>query len=89
MLDGILLEKAGIPAVSIVTDEFIPAGHEMASDWGLPQYKFLDMPHPIANLNEAELDQRADEILEGVIDLIKNGQPATADDSEAVAVPAR
>ena len=89
MLDGILLEKAGIPAVSIVTDEFVPAGHEMASDWGLPDYQFLDMPHPIANLTEDELDQRADAILDGVIDLLKNGQPAAADDSEAVAVPAR
>ena len=56
MLDGILLEKAGIPAVSIVTDPFVETGREMATDWGVPEYRFLSIPHPIANLTEAEMD---------------------------------
>ena len=62
MLDGILFEKAGLPAASIVTDEFIDTGSAMAKTWGLPDYQFLSMPHPTANLTEEELDQRAREI---------------------------
>ncbi len=90
MLDGILLEKAGVPAVSIVTDAFVSTGKEMAADWGVPEYRFLDMPHPIANLTEAELNERADAVLDQVIDLLKTGQTAGADGAqEAVAVPAR
>ena len=50
MLDGILLEKAGVPSASIVTDVFEVTGRAMAEQWGLPYYKFLAMPHPIANL---------------------------------------
>ncbi|MEE8396277.1 MAG: hypothetical protein V3S29_09500 [bacterium] len=74
MLDGILLEKAGIPAVSIITEPFRETGAEMAGDWGVPQYRFLEMPHPIANLTEAELDARADELVERVEWLVKVGQ---------------
>ena len=57
MLDGILLEKTGIPSASIVTDVFERTGRAMAEQWGLPRYKFLAMPHPIANLTGAQLDQ--------------------------------
>ena len=59
MLDGIVFEKVGIPAASIVTDVFEATGRAMAQSWGVPEYRFLAMPHPIANLTEAELDQRA------------------------------
>jgi len=74
VLDGILLEKAGIPAVSIVTTPFRLTGAEMAKNWGVPDYRFLDIPHPIANLTEAELDRRAESIIEDVIRLLKEGQ---------------
>ena len=66
MLDGILLEKAGIPAVSIVTEPFRVTGEEMAKNWGEPDYRFLDMPHPIANLTEQELDQRVNDLIDAV-----------------------
>jgi hypothetical protein len=74
VLDGILLEKAGIPAVSIVTQPFRITGAEMAKNWGVPDYRFLDIPHPIANLTEAELNNRVESILDDVIKLFKEGQ---------------
>ena len=74
MLDGILLEKSGIPAASIVTDFFSETGQAMAEAWGLPSYKFLTMPHPIANLTEDELDQRAQNIAPKIVHLLLNGQ---------------
>jgi hypothetical protein len=74
VLDGILFEKNGIPAASIVTDVFQATGRAMAQSWGLPEYKFLAMPHPIANLSEAQLDQRAREIAPQVVKLILEGQ---------------
>ena len=74
MLDGILFEKNGVPAASIVTDVFQATGRAMAQSWGLPAYKFLAMPHPSANLSEAQLDQRAREIAPQVVKLILEGQ---------------
>lgn len=74
MLDGILFEKVGIPAASIVTDVFEGTGHAMAQSWGVPEYKFLSLPHPIANLTEAQLEQRAREIAPAVAKLLLEGQ---------------
>ena len=74
MLDGILLEKAGVPSASIVTDVFEITGRAMAEQWGVPYYRFLAMPHPIANLTEAELDQRARAIAPEVVKLLLHGQ---------------
>ena len=39
MLDGILFEKVGLPAASIITDVFEATGHAMAQSWGVPEYK--------------------------------------------------
>ena len=74
MLDGIVLEKAAVPAASIVTDVFERTARAMAVQWGVPSYKFLMMPHPIANLTEAELDQRAREMAPAVAKLLLEGQ---------------
>ena len=63
-----------MPAASIVTDVFQATGHAMAQAWGVPEYKFLAMPHPIANLTEAQLDQRAREIAPEIVKLLLQGQ---------------
>jgi len=74
VLDGILFEKVGLPAASIVTDVFEATGRAMAESWGVPDYRFLAMPHPIANLSEAQLDQRARAIAPEVVKLLLQGQ---------------
>jgi hypothetical protein len=74
VLDGILFEKNGLPAASIVTDVFESTGRAMAEAWGVPTYRFLSMPHPIANLTDAQLHQRAREIVPEVVKLLLHGQ---------------
>ena len=46
----------------------------MAKNWGVPDFRFLDIPHPIANLTETDLDNRAETIIVDVIKLLKEGQ---------------
>jgi hypothetical protein len=48
----------------------------MARAWGLPDFRFLVMPHPIANLSDAELDARAQAIAPEVVKLLLEGQRA-------------
>ena len=74
MLDSIVFEKEGIPSASIITEVFKTTGKAMATTWGLPDFKFLAMPHPIANLTPAQLDQRAEAILPEVVRLLLEGQ---------------
>ena len=70
MLDGILFEKRGVPAASIITHVFEATGRAMAETWGVPDYRYLMMPHPIANLTEEQLDQRAREIVPQILELL-------------------
>ena len=70
VLDGILLEKEGIPSASIITSVFVPTGHAMAAQWAVPDYRFLIMEHPIANLTSDELDVKVAAILPEVVGLL-------------------
>ena len=49
-------------------------GAAMARTWGLPNFKFLAMPHPIANLDGKALDERAAAIVPEVVKLLMEGQ---------------
>jgi len=68
------MEKHGKPSASIITDVFDKTGRAMAEQWGQPTYKYLAMPHPIANLTEAQLDARAREIVPEIVKLLMTGQ---------------
>ena len=63
-----------MPSASIVTDVFIATGKAMARTWGVPEFRFLVMQHPIANLTDAELDDRAAAIVPEVVNLLLEGQ---------------
>ncbi len=68
------MEQAGVPSAAIVTEPFEVTGRAMAEQWGLPYYTFLLMPHPTANLTDAELGQRAEAIVPEVVKLLLQGQ---------------
>ena len=76
MLDSIVFEQHGVPSASIITDIFKATGKAMARTWGVPDFRFIEMPHPIANLTDAELDQRAAAIVPEVVKLLLEGQKA-------------
>jgi hypothetical protein len=70
LADGILLERAGVPAVSICTDAFIPAAKAMAKVYGFPGYQFVTMPHPLASLDEEQLAARARDLVPHVLRIL-------------------
>ena len=72
MLDAILFEQEGVPGLAVVTDVFRATGEAMAKAWGLPGYRFLETPHPIANLTDKELDHRADQLAREVVGLLRS-----------------
>jgi hypothetical protein len=70
LADGILLERAGVPAVSICTDSFVPAARAMAKVYGFPAYEFITMPHPLASLDQQQIDAHARELLPEVVRIL-------------------
>lgn len=73
MLDSILLERRGIPAVAICTDLFVPNGRAMAAAHGAPDFPFALVPHPLASASHTELAQEAKAVLPEVLRLLVRG----------------
>ena len=71
-----MLEKAGIPAVPVITDAFDTTAREMAELWGVPDFRFIMIPHPLATLAPADIEQRADDLINKILALLRQGQPA-------------
>ena len=70
MADGILLERAGVPAVSICTDSFLVPAQAMAKAYGFPGFEFVTVPHPIASLDAEQVRARARGVLPGVLRIL-------------------
>jgi hypothetical protein len=58
-----LLERAGVPAVSICTDAFVVPARAMAKAYGFPGFEFVTIPHPVASLDEAQIRARVSDLL--------------------------
>jgi len=72
----VILEKAGIPAIPVITDAFDSTAREMAGLWGVPNFRFVMMPHPLASLTSDAIERRADELVDNVLLLLREGQPS-------------
>ncbi len=68
-----MFEERGIPGVALVTEPFRQTGSAMAATWGLPGFRFLDVPHPIAILGDKDLDERADRLVPLIAELLAAG----------------
>lgn len=70
MADGILLERAGVPAVSICTDAFRVPAEAMAKVYGFPGFQFVTVPHPVASLSAGQIRTRVQELLPGLLRIL-------------------
>jgi hypothetical protein len=57
--DGIELDRRGVPAAVICTEQFVASARAQAEICGNPAYPFAVIAHPIGSLTRAELDERA------------------------------
>jgi hypothetical protein len=68
--DGIELDRRGVPAAVICTDQFIASARAQAAICGNPDYPFAVVAHPIGSLTPAELQARAAAALPQVIAIL-------------------
>jgi hypothetical protein len=68
--DGIHVEKAGTPSVTICTDIFRVTSEAMAEMWGAKEYEIVYTGHPISELNRAELRTRCEDMLPVVLHIL-------------------
>jgi hypothetical protein len=80
LADGIVLERAGIPSVSICTHAFRITAEAMARSLGFPGYRYVTVPHPIASRTQQEIDEIAAAALPEIVRVLGAGltiRPAT------------
>jgi hypothetical protein len=66
LLDGIVMEKLGIPTAVINTEPFVGSSKGMAVAHGMPDYPFVIIPHPIAATQKEILHSWADQVVNQV-----------------------
>jgi hypothetical protein len=71
VLDALMFEERGIPGIAVITDPFRQTAAAMAATWGLPGFRFLSTPHPIATLGETQLDERVAQLAPLLVDLLR------------------
>jgi hypothetical protein len=70
LADGIVLERAGVPAVSICTDAFVVAARAVADVYGMPEFEFVTIPHPIASLGPAEIEANVAPVIADIVRIL-------------------
>jgi hypothetical protein len=70
LADGIVLERAGVPAVSICTDAFVVPARAMADVYGMPEFEFVTIPHPIASLGPAEIEANVTPVIADIVRIL-------------------
>ena len=68
--DGIILEQSGLPTGVICTDAFSASADAMADLRGAPGYRYLTVPHPMANLTPDGVRDRAWASVPGIVGML-------------------
>jgi hypothetical protein len=71
--DGIELDRRGVPAAVICTDQFVASSKAQAAICGNPDYAFAVVAHPLGSLTPAELRERAAVAVPQVIAILTGG----------------
>ena len=72
--DGIVFERAGLPAAVICSDAFVVTADAMAELRGAPGYQYIRTAHPVAVLSSEQVRQRAKQLLPEVVALLTGRQ---------------
>ncbi len=68
-----MLERAGVPAVSICTEAFVVPARAMADAYGVPGFEFVTIPHPIASLAPEEIESNVGRVIADVVRILTEG----------------
>ena len=68
-------EREGVPAVGVMTSAFVDGAELMGQACGAPGYRFAVIEHPISSATEAELLERAAEIVRQAEELVLAAAP--------------
>jgi hypothetical protein len=65
--DVVRLERRGVPTVNIGTKPFLDEGLEQARVLGMPDYRMVWLPHPVATRTTEEIEALARQSASAVV----------------------
>lgn len=69
--DAIELEKRGVPAVAVCTNEFSELGRVEAVALNMPDVPILEVPHPLGGITKDAVRVKADESVDDLMILLR------------------
>jgi len=72
--DAVAAERLGIPAIGVMTTQFVSAAELMCRVLGMPDYKFGVIEHPISSADDAALAAQARSTIEDAANLLLRPQ---------------
>ncbi len=75
VVDNITLERAGIPAVQVITDEFIDLNRQIREGKGYDELPIVTVPHPTRFLERDKVAAMAEDVLGEVTGLLTGDRP--------------
>jgi len=57
--DAVIAERANVPALAVMTSNFVDAADLMSRVLGLPDYEFAVIEHPVSSASDLELKAQA------------------------------
>ena len=70
MHDAVCSERAGTPALGVMTSRFVSAAELMSNVLGAPGYKFAVIDHPVSSASDTELANKAEKVVKLIDELI-------------------
>ena len=70
MHDAVSSERAGTPALGVMTSRFVSAAELMSNVLGAPGYKFAVIDHPVSSASDTELANKVEKVVELIDELI-------------------
>lgn len=71
--DCLVYERKGLPTVAVASDAFIPQAKFQAEKLGMEDMVVVFVRHPISNCTKAEIEEKADEVFQQLVDGLTAG----------------
>lgn len=85
--DGVSLERAGVPSISVISEPFGIKVRLEVESWGLPELPVQILPHPIGQLSREKMRAITDDAFDEVVFALTNEDSVVADAYRDVVSP--
>jgi hypothetical protein len=85
--DAVNLERAGVPAVALISRSFCPLGQIVAKGVGYPALPIVLLPHPIGDADPAKISGKGADAAEECVRLLTSASEAVASEFVAKKFP--